>query len=208
MSKQNKYVVTGIGTDVGKTVVSAILAESMHATYWKPVQAGDLDNSDSIKVKNLTDHVEVLPEAFKLTEPMSPHAAAAIDGVQIESFHFNIPTQEPLIIEGAGGLMVPINFNGLTYLDLFEQWKLPVILVSRHYLGSINHTLMSCELLKNRGIHIAGIVFVGDENQGTESIILKNTGLQMIARIPEARHVNKTFIQEQSQRNALKYFFR
>lgn len=208
MINQNKFVVAGIGTDVGKTVVSAILAEAMQATYWKPVQAGDLDRSDTIKVKEWTENVEVLPEQFRLTEPMSPHAAAAIDGIQIDSFHFTIPNIEPLIIEGAGGLMVPINFNGLTYLDLFEQWKLPVILVSRHYLGSINHTLMSCELLKSRGLHIHGIVFVGEENQSTESIILKNTGVPMIIRIPEIRHPNKPYVLDQAKRTELQYFFR
>lgn len=203
-----RFVVTGIGTDVGKTVVSAILAETLKATYWKPVQAGDLDNSDSIKVASWTNEVNVLPEKFRLTEPMSPHAAAEIDGVIIDSYDLQPPLDSPLIIEGAGGLMVPLNSHGLTYLDAFQQWKLPVILVSRHYLGSINHTLMSCELLKQRGIEVHGIVFVGDENQATESIILKSTGLEMIVRIPIAETISKEFIQEQAKRPELLYFFR
>jgi dethiobiotin synthetase len=113
-----------------------------------------------------------------------------------------------LIIEGAGGLMVPLNAHGLTYLDAFQQWKLPVILVSRHYLGSINHTLMSCELLKHRGIEIHGIVFMGDENPATETIILKSTGLEMIVRIPLTETVSKEFIQDQAKRPELLYFFR
>mgnify|MGYP002265691217 FL=1 len=205
---EKRFVVTGIGTDVGKTVVSAILAETLKATYWKPVQAGDLDNSDSIKVASWTNEVNVLPEKFLLTEPMSPHAAAEIDGVIIDSYDLQPPLNSPLIIEGAGGLMVPLNSHGLTYLDAFQQWKLPVILVSRHYLGSINHTLMSCELLKHRGIEIHGIVFVGDENPATESIILKSTGLEMIVRIPLAETVSKEFIQDQAKRPELLYFFR
>lgn len=205
---EKRFVVTGIGTDVGKTVVSAILAETLKATYWKPVQAGDLDNSDSIKVASWTNEVNVLPEKFLLTEPMSPHAAAEIDGVIIDSYDLQPPLNSPLIIEGAGGLMVPLNAHGLTYLDAFQQWKLPVILVSRHYLGSINHTLMSCELLKHRGIEIHGIVFVGDENPATETIILKSTGLEMIVRIPLTETVSKEFIQDQAKRPELLYFFR
>jgi len=205
---EKRFVVTGIGTDVGKTVVSAILAETLKATYWKPVQAGDLDNSDSIKVASWTNEVNVLPEKFLLTEPMSPHAAAEIDGVIIDSYDLQPPLNSPLIIEGAGGLMVPLNAHGLTYLDAFQQWKLPVILVSRHYLGSINHTLMSYELLKHRGIEIHGIVFVGDENPATETIILKSTGLEMIVRIPLTETVSKEFIQDQAKRPELLYFFR
>ncbi len=205
---EKRFVVTGIGTDVGKTVVSAILAETLKATYWKPVQAGDLDNSDSIKVASWTNEVNVLPEKFLLTEPMSPHAAAEIDGVIIDSYDLQPPLNSPLIIEGAGGLIVPLNAHGLTYLDAFQQWKLPVILVSRHYLGSINHTLMSCELLKHRGIEIHGIVFVGDENPATETIILKSTGLEMIVRIPLTETVSKEFIQDQAKRPELLYFFR
>lgn len=207
MIKQKKFIVTGIGTGVGKTVVSAILAEALRADYWKPVQAGDLDDSDSKKVASWTDNVNVLPETYRLSQPLSPHAAAEIDNVIIDAVNLYPPTVEPLIIEGAGGLMVPLNFLGLTYLDVFEHWKLPVILVSRHYLGSINHTLMSCELLKNRGLKIAGIVFIGDENQATESIILKASGAPMIMRIPEVERINKRIIQEQAQRPELLYFF-
>jgi len=204
----NKFVITGIGTDVGKTVVSAIIAEALRASYWKPIQAGDLDNSDSIKIEQYTKDVRVLAEAFKLSQPMSPHAAAKIDGVEIHLNDLKVPEVEGnLIIEGAGGLMVPINSNGLTYVDVFESWKLPAIVVSRHYLGSINHTLMTIEILKERGIEIAGIVFVGDENEGTESIILKSTGLKMIARIPIAEKVDETFISSQSKSPQIAYFF-
>lgn len=202
---QNKYIISGIGTDVGKTVVAAIVAEALQATYWKPVQAGDLEYTDSMRVQEWTTNVEVLPETFRLTQPMSPHAAAEIDGIVIDSFDFQVPMQSPLVIEGAGGLMVPLNNSGLTYLDIFQQWKLPVILVSRHYLGSINHTLISCELLRQREVPIAGIVFVGDENLATETIILKATGLKMIARIPLALSVDADFIRTQASRPEFQY---
>ena len=198
MNKQ--FIITGIGTDVGKTVVSAIISEALQATYWKPVQAGDLDNSDSIKIKRLTKNVIVLPETFRLNHPMSPHAAAEKDGIEILPENLNLPSvSENFIVEGAGGLMVPINSKGFLYVDAFAQWKLPTIVVSRHYLGSINHTLMTVEILNNRGIEIEGIVFVGDEHPTTEEAILRNTGLRQIARIPMAEEVNQAFILRQAE---------
>lgn len=200
-----KYIITGIGTEVGKTVVSAIVSEALRANYWKPVQAGDLDFSDSMKVDAWTDNVNILEERYRLKTPMSPHAAADIDGISIASHDFQVPDVNPLVIEGAGGLMVPLNQTGLTYLDVFQKWNLPVILVSRHYLGSINHTLMSVDALKQRGIEIKGIIFVGDEHPTTESIILKSTGLPMIIRIPMTDEVNKDFIMEQAKRPEFLY---
>jgi len=206
MNKNSKFVITGIGTDVGKTVVSSILAEALKATYWKPIQAGDLDNSDSIKVNGFTDNVTVLPETFRLSEPMSPHAAAEIDGVEITKEDLNIPEVEGnLIVEGAGGIMVPVNSNGLTFADLIEHWNLPTIVVSRHYLGSINHTLLTIEVLQNRGVAIEGIVFVGDENKATEEIILKSTGVKFLARIPMAEELNKPFVLGQAEQVAIRF---
>lgn len=201
MSQNSKqYIVAGIGTDVGKTVVSAILAQALEATYWKPVQAGDLDNSDTIKVSNWTDDkVTILAENFRLSHAMSPHAAAEKDGVLILENALSLPEiKGNLIIESAGGVMVPINNEGLLYIDLFVKWKLPVIIVSRHYLGSINHTLLTIEALKSRNIIILGIIFVGDENIHTESIILINTKVKMLGRIPLAEKVDKDFIQSQA----------
>ncbi len=200
MNKNSKLVITGIGTDVGKTVVSSIIAEALKASYWKPIQAGDLDNSDSIKVDRFTDNVTVLPEAFRLSEPMSPHAAAEIDGVEIAKDDLDLPEVEGnLIIEGAGGIMVPVNSNGLTFADIIERWNLPTIVVSRHYLGSINHTLLTLEVLQSRGVTIEGLVFVGAENKATEEIILKSTGVKFLARIPMAKELNKTFVLEQAE---------
>jgi dethiobiotin synthetase len=195
-----KFIISGIGTDVGKTVASAIIAQALDATYWKPVQAGDLHFTDSMKVDRWTDDkVAVLAERYRLNEPMSPHAAAEIDGVSIQTGDFEIPTVSGnLIVEGAGGLMVPVNTNGLVYIDLFQDWNIPVILISRHYLGSINHTLLSVEALRSRNIPIQGIVYVGDENTHTESIIAKITGLTVIGRIPLVNEVNASFIKEQA----------
>jgi len=192
-----KLVVTGISTDVGKTVVSAILAEALKASYWKPVQAGDLELLDSMKVKSLTENVTILEEAFKLTSPMSPHAAARIDGVQLPEKLDYPKIEGNLIIEGAGGLLVPINDAGATVADWVKDWELPVILVSKHYLGSINHTLLSIEVLQQRNIPIFGIVFVGDENTATEQIIAK-TSVPIIGRVPMTEHLSKEFISEQA----------
>ena len=197
MNKQ--FAITGIGTDVGKTVVSAILSEALHATYWKPVQAGDLNNSDSIKVNTLTSNVAIHPEVFKLSEPISPHAAANSDGVLIQLNDLSLPEiSGNLIVEGAGGLMVPLNDKGLTFADVIESWKLPTILVSRHYLGSINHSLLTAEVLRYKGVFVEGIIFVGAENRASEEIILKATGLKNIARIPLAETLDKNFIAEQA----------
>ena len=194
-------VICGIGTDVGKTVVSAIVAEYFKASYWKPVQSGDIENSDSVKVKRLTENVTVLEEKYKLTEPLSPHESARIDNVTIDINNFSIPeVNTNLIIEGAGGLMVPFNYDGDVYLDLFEKWNLPVIVVSRNYLGSINHTLLTVNALKQRNIPILGIIFSGESNQASEKVILAATKINCLARIPEATELNKDFILEQAKK--------
>ncbi len=196
-----RYVVTGIGTDVGKTVVSAVLAEALKANYWKPIQAGDLERSDSITISSLTSDVKIIPEAFRLSQPMSPHAAAKIDGIVINEKDLSIPdVQGNLIIEGAGGLNVPVNEQGLLYADVFQGWNLPVIIVSRHYLGNINHTLMTIEVLKARNIPIKGIIFVGEENSDTEKIIASVGKVEMIGRIPVTESLDADFIQVQANK--------
>ena len=195
------YFITGIGTEVGKTVASAIVTQALEADYWKPVQAGELDSSDSMKVQSLTDNSKSTfhPEAYRLNHPMSPHAAAERDGVEINISAFEIPkTNNHLVIEGAGGLLVPLNKKD-TILDLIEHLKCEVILVSRHYLGSINHTLMSIELLKQRNIPIKGILFNGNENKDTESIIKEMTGIEVLGRIDELEDLNKSVINSIAQ---------
>ena len=203
---QNKLFITGIGTDVGKTVVSAILCKAGSASYWKPVQAGDLDYGDSDKVRDLSG-AAILPEKFRLKTPASPHLAARLDGITIGLDDLVLPeTNDKLLVEGAGGLMVPLNDEGLLYIDVLEHWKIPVALVSRHYLGSINHTLLSLEMLQNRGIEVKILVFVGDENPATESAILKRFPVKNVIRIAETSEVNAAFIAGEAKKIKLDLF--
>ena len=190
--------VTGIGTGIGKTLISAILCEALKADYWKPVQAGNLEDSDSDFVKKFTDnsHTIIHPEAFRLTTACSPHLAAKIDNVEIELSEITAPKiTKPLIVEGAGGLLVPLNEHKLV-IDLIEQFKMPVVLVSQNYLGSINHTLLSIEALRAREIPIAGIVFNGSQNLETEHIINSFFKLPVIGRVFKEAGINRALIQK------------
>ena len=198
-SEYKRFFVTGIGTDVGKTVVSAILTKALNASYWKPVQSGIVEGSDSDTIRNLVPNVNIIPERYRLKEPLSPHAAAEIDGIQMELNELNLPeVSGHLIVEGAGGLMVPFDQEGTTYLELANFWELPVVIVSRHYLGSINHTLLTIEILRSKNLGIKGVVFVGPENSGSESIIVKRTNVSVLGRIPEVENVDEAFISVQA----------
>ena len=192
----NSYFITGIGTDVGKTVVSSILCELLHATYWKPIQSGDLQNSDSKKIQQwLNNTVEIIPEAHLFSEALSPHVASKIDGVSINPAMLNLPkTAGNLIVEGAGGWLVPINEAGITFADLAEQWNIPIILVSRHYLGSINHTLLSIESIQSRNVNIHGIIYVGEPLPDTCEIIEKISGVKTLFTVPIFDKVDKETI--------------
>ena len=206
----NSYFLTGIGTDVGKTVVSSILCELLHATYWKPIQSGDLQNSDSKKIQQwLNNTVEIIPEAHLFSEPLSPHVASKIDGVSINPAMLNLPkTAGNLIVEGAGGWLVPINESGITFADLAEQWNIPIILVSRHYLGSINHTLLSIESIQSRNVNIHGIIYVGEPLPDTCEIIEKITGVKTLFSVPLFDKVDtdtiKLFVKELVSNGILK----
>lgn len=193
-----KWFVTGIGTEVGKTVASAVLVQALGADYWKPVQAGDLDYTDSHKIGEWAPgHGIIHPERYRLNHPMSPHAAANLDGISIQLSDFELPdTDNHLIVEGAGGLMVPLNNQGDMMVDLIKRLGIPAVLVSRNYLGSINHTLLSIELLRNKGVEMAGILFNGQENKSTEEVILSNSGLTVIGRIGEEEQIDKTAIKK------------
>lgn len=191
-----KLFITGIGTDVGKTIASAIVVEALEADYWKPIQAGDLDNSDSHKVEGLglREKGKVFPNAYALNTPASPHLAAALDGITIDLKKIKEPqTDNHLVIEGAGGVLVPLNDND-SIVDLIQK-DYKVIVVSRHYLGSINHTLLTIEALQNRKIKVAGIIFSGDENTATEEIILKKTGIKFIGRIDNEPYFDSNVIE-------------
>ena len=190
-----KYFITGIGTEVGKTIVSAVVTEALQADYWKPIQAGDLEHSDTHKVKALVSNSRTVfhPNSFALKTPMSPHAAAEIDGVEISSEKIQLPeTNNDLVIEGAGGLLVPIS-DTETIADLIQPDH-KVIVVSRHYLGSINHTLLTVEALKRRNLTCAGIIFSGDENKSTEEIIQKMTNLPVLLRIKQEKEFTREIV--------------
>ncbi|WP_333599166.1 dethiobiotin synthase [Flavobacterium sp.] len=179
-----KIFITGIGTDVGKTIAAAIITKALEADYWKPIQAGDLEYSDTHKVRaQVANTTSVFhPNAYALNTPASPHLAAELDGITIDLKKISEPkTKNHLVIEGAGGVFVPLNESDCV-IDLIQK-DYKVIVVSRHYLGSINHTLLTIEALQNRKIKVAGILFSGDENQATEAIILKKTGVNFIGRI-------------------------
>jgi dethiobiotin synthetase len=192
----NTYFITGIGTDVGKTVASAIMTEALKADYWKPIQAGDLENCDTKKVKRLVSNTtsKFHDNSYALNTPMSPHAAADIDNISIELKHIIQPkTKNNLVIEGAGGLLVPINTKN-TILDLIKP-NYKVIVVSRHYLGSINHTLLTLNLLKEKGFEVA-LIFSGNEHKTTEEIITKMTTINVIGRIAEEPYFDKNVVLE------------
>jgi dethiobiotin synthetase len=198
------YIIAGIGTEVGKTVVSAMVVEKLGADYWKPIQAGELDHSDSMTVAELAPGCPTLhPEAYRLNSAVSPHAAAEIDGVAIVRENLSPPhTQNTLVIEMAGGLLVPLA-PGLSNIDLMADWGLPVILVSAYYLGSINHTLLSVEALRSRQIPISGIVFNGNLVSPTRSIILSETRLPCLLDVAPAQRLDAPWIATQAQELAL-----
>lgn len=194
-----RIFISGIGTEVGKTFCSAIIVEALKADYWKPLQAGELDDLDSSWVRDFisNDISKFHKERYLLSEPMSPHAAAKIDEIDISLNDFKVPeTENTLIIEGAGGLMVPLNERGDMIVDLIPIVADETILISKNYLGSINHTLLSIELLKQRDIKIKGIVFNGEPNPASEDIILGTTGLKCLGKIPQAESELKEFIRE------------
>ncbi|WP_191858569.1 dethiobiotin synthase [Hanstruepera ponticola] len=191
-----KLFITGISTDVGKTIASAIITEALEADYWKPIQAGDLNNCDTKKVQRLVSNSKskFFDNSFALNTPMSPHAAAEIDGLKINLSDISEPkTKNHLVIEGAGGLLVPFN-KKQTIFDLI-QLDYKVIVVSRHYLGSINHTLLTVNLLKEKGFDVS-IIYSGNKHETTEDIIQKMTGVKVIGRIAEEPYFDKNVVKE------------
>ena len=198
---KDTYFVVGISTEVGKTIVSAIFTEAFNADYWKPVQSGDLHNSDTHKVRRLisNQHTVFHPNSYALNTPASPHLSAAIDGIRIDLANIVRPkTDNHLVIEAAGGLFVPLNEDD-TMIDLLLPTD-KIVLVSRHYLGSINHTLLTYEALKNRGLNIHGIVFSGTPNPSTESFILHKTQLPILLHIDEEPYFDKQVIAEYAEK--------
>lgn len=196
-----KYFITGIGTGIGKTLISAILTEKLKADYWKPIQSGDLDTSDSITIDSLISNTQTVihPESYRLTQPLSPHLSARLDDIEIDLNKINMPlTNNDLIIEGAGGLMVPLNEKELI-IDLIKKLNVEVILISQNYLGSINHTLLSVNLLKQYEIPIKGIIFNGDENVETERYIQQYTRIKKLGSVPSFSNIDKEKVKAAGQ---------
>jgi len=188
--------VTGIGTGIGKTLISAILVEKLKADYWKPVQSGGLYESDTMKVQSLISNKKTIfyPESYRFSQFYSPHKSAAIDGITIDPENIKLPeTSNSLIIEGAGGLMVPLN-NNFLIIDLIRKLQASVVLVSQNYLGSINHTLLSVNVLKQYQIPVLGIIFNGVKDIYTKEFILNYTNVELLGHIPEFNKIDKNTI--------------
>jgi dethiobiotin synthetase len=181
-----RIVVTGTDTGIGKTVFAAALAGALGAYYWKPIQAGLLEETDRQAVLRLSGLSEerLLPEAYRLKTPASPHRAAAIDGITIDPEALVLPnTDGSLVVEGAGGLLVPLT-REVAYIDVIARWRAPVVLCARTTLGTINHSLLSIEALRTRGIPLLGVVFIGDESAESERIIVEMGHARRLGRLP------------------------
>lgn len=189
-------LIAGIHTGIGKTICSAVICQALGLDYWKPVQAGDLDNSDSIFIKRnvINPSCKIHPERYRLSIPASPHYAAAQDDIEIKRSDFILPhTNNSLVVETAGGIMSPLAKNFLN-IDLMEQLKLPVILVSNNYLGSINHTLLTVAALQQRNIFVSGLVFSGEAVDATRNYILEHTKLPLLFSIPFFKKIDSDAI--------------
>lgn len=181
-----RFVVTATDTDVGKTIFSAALAGALRATYWKPVQSGLAAGTDSETVARLSGlpASSILPERYRLQAPLSPHRAAELDGVSIDLDALTLPdVPGPLVVEGAGGALVPLT-RATLYADIFARWRLPVILCARTSLGTINHSLLSIEALRARGVAIHGVAFIGDPNEDSEATIAALGQVRRLGRLP------------------------
>ncbi len=198
-----RFVVTGTGTGVGKTVFSAALAGALGASYWKPVQSGLEGETDSETVRRLSglSQDRIVPEAYRLKLPASPHIAAAREGIRIEASRLAIPRQfSSLVIEGAGGLMVPLSAD-LLQIDVFASWGLPVILCALTALGTINHTLLSLEAMARRSIKLHGVVFIGERDEEVESTILSLGKARRLGRLPPLDPLNASRLAEAFRAN-------
>jgi dethiobiotin synthetase len=185
-------IVTGTDTGIGKTVVAAMLTLALNGYYWKPIQSGIADATDHETVAAITGlpPSRMLEEAYVLREPLSPHRAAELDGIAIDPDALRLPAAEgPLIVEGAGGVLVPIT-RKLLQIELFARWRLPVALVARTKLGTINHTLLSLEALERRNIPVLGVIFVGDAMEDSEKTIIQLGKTKRLGRLPFLSKLN------------------
>lgn len=204
MDWPDQLFVTGTDTGIGKTVVSAFLMAGLKGTYWKPVQSGLAEETDTECVKRLSglegDHF--LPETYRLIEPLSPHASAEIDGVEIDMNRFALPKglkRSPLIVEGAGGLLVPMNDREMI-IDLITRLELPVLLVVRSELGTLNHTFLSLEALRRRGIPILGVIMNGPRNESNRKAIEQYGEVPVLAELTPLEVLNAKVLEEEFNR--------
>ena len=190
------YFITAIGTNSGKTVVSALMAEALKADYWKPIQSGYPTDTERVAYLVSNPYSVFHSEAYLLREPSSPHQAARKEGIQIRLSNIWLPeTQRDLVIEGAGGLMVPLNNNHFM-IDLIEKISDQVILVANLYLGSINHSLMTVDMLKKRNIPVKGIIFNGQSNRDSEEVILNYSGYRRLLHLPPNLEISRETVQQ------------
>jgi len=194
-----RIVVSGTDTEIGKTVFAAGLADQLGACYWKPIQSGLDGETDSQAVARLggLSCDRILPECYRLKTPVSPHQAAAIDGIRIDATTLDVPDTgaRPLVIEGAGGLMVPLDRSTL-YIDIFARWRVPVVLCARTALGTINHSLLSIDALRHRGIELLGIAFIGEANLESERAICEIGGVRRLGRLPRLSPLTQDTLRE------------
>lgn len=197
-----KIFVTGIGTDVGKTVVSAILTEALQADYWKPVQTGTYYGTDSEKIRKYISNTKTFihPETYCLKHYMSPHAAAEMEGVNIELSKIQLPkTENNIVIEGAGGLMVPLNHRRELIIDLIQQLEAETVVVIQNYMGSINHSLLTLEVLKQRNMKVTGVIINGPPHQLSHDIIMEYCGLPLLGKVGKENVMDKSVISRYAQ---------
>ena len=194
-----RIVVAGTDTEIGKTVFAGGLADLLGASYWKPIQSGLEGETDSEIVARLggLSSDRILPERYRLKTPVSPHQSAAIDGVRIDTAKLAVPNTggRPLVIEGAGGLMVPLDPTAL-YIDVFARWRIPVVLCARTSLGTINHSLLSVEALRRRDIDVLGIAFIGDSHPESERAICEIGRVKRLGRLPRLSPLNQSTLRE------------
>ncbi|MGK0291441.1 MAG: dethiobiotin synthetase [bacterium] len=199
-----QFFVTGTDTDIGKTLVSAMLVQGLKAGYWKPIQSGLEETTDTEFIQQITQLPKnhFFPEQYRLQTPLSPHASAKIDGVQISLDQFKLPQHSfpHLIVEGAGGVLVPMNEKDLV-LDLMVQLSLPVLIVARSGLGTINHTLLTIEMIRSRQLPILGVVLSGEQNQSNKEAIEHYGKVDVIAEIPMLENVDLDSLEKQFQRS-------
>ncbi len=191
-------IVVGTDTNVGKTVLSALLMSAMQAySYWKPIQSGLLEETDTEIVARYSscDTSRIIPEAYRLSQPLSPHLSSRIDGVVIEMDKLQLPSQQSLIVETAGGVLVPINDRSLQ-IDLLQMWAKPVVIAARSSLGTINHTLMTLEALRRKNIDIVGVVMIGDENAENEKAIEQYGSVKIVGRIPPLKNITADVLRD------------